>query len=59
MKTCAHCGRQDTVLGGSMWSEETDHVDLCHVGPDHMHKADPDCYHLVTTHQEPLGARLP
>ena len=57
MKTCAHCGRQAEILGGSQWTPQGGHVDLCHVRLD-GYRADPDCYHLVTTGQEMLGARL-
>jgi hypothetical protein len=51
---CGHCGRTDTVMGTQSWSRNQ--VALCHANRDGT-KADPDCYHLVTTGAELLGQR--
>jgi hypothetical protein len=54
---CDHCGRfaGDEAGGSSMVSDHTDRVlRLCHrpTEPDR-----PDCYHLVTVAEEPIGIR--
>lgn len=48
---CARCGRTDAVFG-VVWTRPThgsrETMLLCHGNPDGT-KADPDCYHIVTT----------
>ena len=52
---CDHCGRTDTVVAAMVAGGAK--VRLCHAERDGR-TSNPDCYHLVTTCAEKLGARL-
>lgn len=54
-KTCDHCGRTmgDFAGGFGRMTRDGIHYNLCH--PNDPRRA--DCYHLVTTRAEAVGAR--
>lgn len=55
VKTCDHCGRTmgDFAGGFGRMTRDGIHYNLCH--PNDPRRA--DCYHLVTTRAEAVGAR--